>query len=139
MPLLTRLTVRTSLLYLVAALLPGVLLGLATPLPLPAAVRSLAPVYLHLFTVGWVTQLIVGIAYWMFPKGSAIRPRGYDALAWTSYFCLNAGLLLRAAAEPLHAATGRAGWGLVLVLAAALQWLAALAFVVNTWPRVRGR
>lgn len=139
MPLLTRFAVRTSLLYLVAALSLGLLLALEGSVALPVVVRSLAPVYFHLFMVGWVMQLIMGVAYWMFPKWSPTRPRGYERLAWTSYVGLNAGLLLRAAAEPAQAATGRPGWGLLLAVAAVLQWIAALAFVVNTWPRVQGR
>ena len=65
MPPITRLFVRASLLYLVAALLAGVLLALRSIVALPSIVGGLTPVYFHLFMVGWVTQLIVGVAYWM--------------------------------------------------------------------------
>jgi hypothetical protein len=36
------------------------------------------PVYLHLFMIGWVTQMIFGVAYWMFPRVSKENPRGWD-------------------------------------------------------------
>jgi hypothetical protein len=135
-PRVTRWLVRAALLYLVAALA----LGIAMQLPAAASIPALAavwPTYLHLLVVGWLTQLIFGVAYWMFPRYSAEQPRGSEALAWATFGLLNAGLLLRAFAEPWRAVSGR-GDG-VLVVAGALQAFAALAFTANTWPRVRER
>lgn len=137
MPPLTRLFIKTSLVYLVAALGAGLLLALRPLLPLPAFVDGLTPVYFHLFMVGWVMQIIVGVAYWMFPKWSKLLPRGHDALALATYWLLNAGLLLRIVAEPAQTVSAWPGWGWLIVLAATLQWLAGLAFVANTWPRVK--
>jgi cbb3-type cytochrome oxidase subunit 1 len=137
MPPITRLFVKTSLLYLVAALLAGVLLALRSLVALPPIVSGLTPVYFHLFMVGRVTQIIAGVAYWMFPKWSRTRPRGYDALALATYWLLNIGLLLRVVAEPAQTVSTWPGWGWLIVAAALLQWLAGMAFVVNTWPRVK--
>lgn len=136
MPTLTRWMVRTSLLYLVLALLAGVwqALGPLVGAPLP----GLFPVYFHLLVVGWLTLLIFGVAHWMFPKYSREQPRGREWLGWLVYALLNLGLLLRVVAEPLH--TGSGGlWGWALVASALLQWLAGLLFVVNAWPRVKER
>ena len=137
MPPITRLFVKTSLLYLVAALLAGVLLALRSLVALPPIVSGLTPVYFHLFMVGWVTQIIAGVAYWMFPKWSRTRPRGYDALALATFWLLNIGLLLRVVAEPAQTVSAWPGWGWLIVTAALLQWLAGMAFVANTWPRVK--
>ena len=137
MPPITRLFVKTSLLYLVAALLAGVLLALRSTLDLPAIAGGLTPVYFHLFMVGWVTQIIAGVAYWMFPKWSRERPRGYDGLAWATFWLLNVGLLLRVVAEPAQTVNAWPGWGWLIVAAALLQWLGGIAFVINTWPRVK--
>ena len=137
MPPITRLFVKTSLLYLVAALLAGVLLALRSTLDLPAIAGGLTPVYFHLFMVGWVTQIIAGVAYWMFPKRSRERPRGYDGLAWATFWLLNVGLLLRVVAEPAQTVNAWPGWGWLIVAAALLQWLGGIAFVINTWPRVK--
>ena len=137
MPPITRVYVKTALAYFVLALLVGVLTAIR---PLAAAVpyvAALSPVYFHLFMVGWVTQLIAGVAYWMFPKFTRERPRGYDSLAWATYWLLNVGLLLRVLAEPMQAVNPQAVWGWLIVLAAVLQWLGGLAFVANTWPRVK--
>lgn len=137
MPPFTRLFVKTSFIYLAAALLVGVLLALRPVLEMPAIVGGLTPVYFHLFMVGWVTQLIAGVAYWMFPKQSRQLPRGHDALALATYALLNTGLLLRIVGEPAQSVSVWPGWGWVVVLAALLQWLGGLAFVANTWPRVK--
>ena len=139
MPLVTRFFVRSGLLYLVAALFVGLLLVSQAPLGLPSWVAILTPVYFHLFLVGWVTQLIIGVAYWMFPKWRRARPRGSDLLAWACYGLLNLGLLIRVIAEPLQSLRPTPLWGWLLVLAALLQWLGGLALVLNTWPRVKER
>jgi hypothetical protein len=139
MPTLTRWYIRSSLLYLLAALLLGAALALGGPLALPAWLAGWTPVYFHLFMLGWVTQLIFGVVFWMFPKASPERPSGSHRLGWLSYAALNLGLLLRAAAEPMLAASDQPIWRWGLALSATLQWLAGLAFVANTWPRVRGR
>lgn len=124
------------MLYLVAALALGIAMQAQFAAQLPL-MRAIWPAYLHLLVLGWLTQLIFGVAYWMFPRYSAEQPRGSERLGWAAFALLNSGLILRAIAEPWHAVSGRGGP--VLVIAAALQMLAGLAFVANTWPRVRER
>ena len=137
MPALTRWFVKSALAYLIGALLLGVAVALPAVLPVPPAVRALAPVYFHFFMVGWVGQLIFGVVYWMFPRYAKEKPRGSEPLGWATYGLLNLGLLLRAVAEPLHALQPAPGWGWLLALSAVLQWLAGMAFVLNTWGRIR--
>lgn len=138
MPTLTRVFVKTSLLYLLVGLLAGVTLALRGLRSLPPLLNALTPVYFHLLMLGWIAQLIFGVVYWMFPKYTKEEPRGKEWLAWTVYGLLNAGLLLRVVAEPAQAVYG-GFWGPVLALAALLQWLAGIGFVLNTWPRVKER
>jgi cbb3-type cytochrome oxidase subunit 1 len=137
MPPLTRWFIKSSLVYLIAALITGVTLAMQAPLHLPPAIRSLMPVYLHLFMVGWVAQFIFGVVYWMFPKYSKEKPRGSQELAWATYGLLNVGLILRAVGEPLQALRPEAGFGWLLALSAVLQWLGGMAFVINSWARVK--
>lgn len=138
MPTLTRWFLKTALLYLVAGLLLGAILSAGRLLSLPAIFDGTGPVYFHLFMVGWVTQLIFGVIYWLFPRYSKEQQRGPEWLSWTTYVLLNIGLLLRVVAEPLNSLRPGAIWGWLLTLSALLQWLAGLAFVVNTWPRIHG-
>jgi hypothetical protein len=103
MPTYTRWFIKSGLAYFVAALLLGVALAAPPILPVPPAVMAWGPVYFHLFMVGWVTQLIFGVVYWMFPRYTKDKPRGSEGLAIATYVFLNAGLVLRAVAEPVHA------------------------------------
>lgn len=144
MPPLTRLFVKTSLVYLLAALVVGLLLALRGVAALPPAVNALSPVYFHLLMLGWIAQLIFGIVYWMFPKYTKEQPRGNETVAWAVYWLLNVGLALRVIAEPLYTLRVLGPvpgdvWGWALAVSALLQWLAGMAFVANTWRRVKER
>jgi hypothetical protein len=139
MPPLARWFIKSALLNLVASLLVAVFLAVPRVGELSPALAALTPVYVHLFMVGWVTQMIFGVAYWMFPRYSAEAPRRSEALAVATYVTLNLGLGARAVAEPMLALRPGAAWSAVLIAAAALQWFAAVVFTVNTWARVKPR
>lgn len=130
MPLLTRTLIKTAMVYFSIALLLGILMAVR-------ASTGMFPVYIHFLVFGWLTQLIFGVIYWMFPKYSKQTPRGHESLGWITYGALNLGLVLRAIAEPIHAVQATQLSGLVLVLSAILQWLSGLTFVANTWARVK--
>jgi len=134
MPTLTRWFIKASLISLI--------LGLATGLwqQVPGvAIAGLSPVYLHLLTFGWLTQLIFGIAIWMFPVYSKEQPRGPAWLSWGTFVTLNAGLALRVVFEPLQGISPSNFGGWALVTAATLQWLAGVGFFANVRTRVRGK
>lgn len=138
MPKITRVYLKTSLIFLAA----GFLLGMLRALPvasLEVALRGSAAVYYHLLAVGWITQLIFGVAQWMFPRTSHEHRQGSHVLAWMTYALLNVGLLLRAIAEPRVLSGPGGEWGPVLGISALIQWTAGMLFIVDIWPRVRGR
>lgn len=125
MPPLTRWYIKFSLAYFVAALAAGVWQAAGGPV-------WLLPIYVHMLVVGWITGMIFGVAYWMFPKLSRDQPRGASWIAVATLALLHVGLLLRLAGESL-------GVGPLLVGSALAQWLAGVGFVVTTWPRVKER
>ena len=136
MPTLTRWYIRAGLIYLLTSFLLGVLLQW-TPAAAVPWLRAAWPTYLHILVVGWLTQLIFGVAYWLFPRYSAAAPRGSERLGWAGFLLLNLGLVLRIAGEPWAALGGDTA---PLLLGSALaQLLAGWAFVANTWPRLRER
>ncbi len=138
MPPLTRWFIKTSFIYLALALIAGLLLAFQVLLNLNLP-GGIFPVYIHLLVFGWLTQLIFGVIFWMFPKYSMERPHRNESLGWWTYVLLNAGLCLRAITEPVQSVQPNpvSGWG--LVVSAILQLSAGLAFVINTWGRVRER
>ena len=139
MPPLTRWFIKASMASLVLALLSRTAIAILPMLDMPAAAAALAPVFMHLFVWGWVTQMIFGVAYWMFPKYSKTSPHGNETLWLVIFWCFNIGLLLRVIGEPLHLLRPEALWAWLTAGAAILQWIAGMGFVVNTWPRVKER
>lgn len=134
-----RFFIRTALINLLAAFLIGGLVLINQGLEIDGRLAVLLPIFYHLLMVGWTTQLICGVAFWMFPPHSREHPRGNERLGWFTYGALNVGLLLRAIFEPLHTwlPDGWLGWP--LALSALLQVAAIIVFVIAIWPRVKGR
>lgn len=139
MPPLTRWFIKTAMVYFILALIAGLLLTTQGVWDDFFSSAWLFPAYIHLLVIGWLTMLIIGVVFWMFPKYSRDLPRRSERLGWASYILLNAGLMLRILSEPLSAGAGAPGslWGILLALAALLLWLGGMAFVINTWGRVK--
>lgn len=136
MPALSRWCLRAALAYLVCGMAMGSWMlilqarrGYGPGAPWPA-------LHAHLLLVGFLLLLIFGVAFWMFPRVAG-RRTGRDA-GWIAFALLNAGLLLRVVAEPLaDSGRGAAAWDVLLGAAAVLPALAAVAFAVAIWPRIR--
>ncbi len=138
MPKLTRWFIKTSFVYLGLALITGLWMAAASNFNLTMP-GGLFPVYIHLLVLGWLTQLVFGVIYWMFPKYSPDKPRGRESLGWWAYAFLNFGLLLRAIVEPLNSMQPNPVSGWMLVASAVIQFGAGLLFVINSWSRIRER
>lgn len=138
MPRTVRWFIKAAMVWFVLGLLSAfwLVLGQASDVP---TLPGLRPLYLHLIVVGWLTQLIFGVAYWMFPRFSTNSPRGNEKLGWVMFILLNTGLTLRAVGEPLVSSQTilLAGW--LLSLSALLQMSAGWLFVGLVWPRVKER
>jgi hypothetical protein len=138
-PRLTQWYLRSALIYLVLSLTIGLVLAANSMLGISPSLASLQPVFFHLFVVGWLTQLIFGVAYWMFPKYSRETPYRSVNLSRATFWLLNTGLLLRALSEPLFQPGSTPFLGYLLILSAGMQWIAGLFFAINTWGRVKTR
>ena len=129
MPTVTRWVLKTAMVWVALAMLAGVLMVW------PGATGLPYPTYLHLLTVGWLSNLIFGVAHWMFPRASAERPRGDERFAWAGWALLNGGLLLRVIGEGMRP-VGAANW---LLTAAIVQFGAVLVWALHLWPMVKER
>jgi hypothetical protein len=146
MPPIARSYVRAAFVYFVAAFVLGAVMMIDRWVNIGRWLKVVSVSQLHLLMVGWITQLAVGVAYWMFPrnlKESGLAPRGPDALAWIVLITLNVGLLLRFAVEPFYL-MGPQAWlvpqtwlGALLALSGVLQAIAAICFAWLVWTRIR--
>jgi len=136
MPKLARWYVKSAMIYLVLGAVLAAL-ALSNAAPLPRGLLALRPLAWHLLTFGWATQLIFGVAYWMFPHLSKQAPRGNERVLWAAFWALNAGLLLRAVGEPAVSLWPGALPPAILQAAAVLQVAAVWLFAAETWPRIK--
>jgi hypothetical protein len=134
MPAEARWFVKTSLVCLVLSSILGTMQFGWPALFEGAPPAWFRPLHLHLATVGWLINMVFGVALWMFPmpRGAAgdTRKRYPRGLAVTAYVAINLGLALRFVAEPL-------GMPLVGLASGMLQTAGILGVLSILWPRVR--
>jgi hypothetical protein len=140
MPPIARTFVKAAFVYFIAAFLLGALMMLDRWLNVSRWLKTVYLSQLHLLVVGWITQLAIGVAYWIFPrlrKEQSPEPRGSDRLAWIVLITLNVGLLMRFLFEPFYF-MGPEPWLAALVaLSGILQAVAAVGFGLLIWARIR--
>lgn len=139
MPVLSRWFIKTAFVYFALGMIMGMALLLQPVFGLPNAIQSLRPVYLHFIFIGWVTQLIMGVGYWMFPRYTREKPRGDVWLAWFVYAMLNLGMIFRTVGEPLIMLDPLGGMGWVVAAASTFLLFAGWGYIVLVWGRIKER
>ena len=131
MPTLSIVFIRTALVYFATAMSLGTLLLLQKALSLNARLWLLLPAHIEAILAGWLIQLILGVAYWMFPRFSRPPRRGHPALPWLAFIFLNAGIfqIILASYLPTLAWLPLAG--------RALQFAGEACFAYHLLPRIR--
>ncbi len=135
MPPLSRWLVKSGFLSLGLALLLELLLARPTSMLPGLSSAALHLGAIHLLTVGWLLQLICGVAFWMFPRHPSQPPRGDARPGWAALVLLNTGLALRLVGEAWRLGGNGPAWP--LELAALLQLGAVILLVRLLWPRIR--
>src|SRR5438874_5100629 len=137
MPTLSRYFLRGGLLCLALGMVPGgiILLQKGTG-RLPFA-WVLLPAHTYLVLIGGISQFTLGVCYWIFPRFDRGTSRGNTTLAWLSYAMLNAALGLVVFHLPIQVLCSATVANVAFAGAGILQSLAALAFVLHIWPRIR--
>lgn len=126
MPLISQFFLKTGFIWLIISLF---LFGYQS---VDTTVRIL---YHHTLGLGWVTQIIIGVAIWMFPRWSNELPKGPMWMWWTSYVTLNLGLLLRIISEYYYSHSVQV-FAPLLFVAGLLLWTSMILFVIVLWKRV---
>ena len=114
----------------------GSVLQLRKALGLAAWPYAAITLHTHLLTVGFLLNMVMGVAHWMFPRlpGATAAGAARDPLAWANLATLNLGLVLRVPGELGY---GEAWARRVLLVSAVLQALGAALFLLAIWKRVR--
>lgn len=130
MPVLSRWFIRASLVYLVLGLTLGGLLLANKGLGFyPAIWRSL-PAHIEFLFLGWMVQVVLGVAYWILPRLGGKAPRGIEWLAFLALGLLNLGIWL-SVAQAIFLVDGLALTGRIF------ESLGAVAFLLAVWQRVK--
>lgn len=134
MPKITRWFIKSGMIYFFM----GLLLAIVAEFPTIKTGSLLLPVYWHMIVIGWITQVIMGVSIWMFPRKKRDRRKEVSLSAKLAFWFLNTGLILRFLSEPfipffeddlLIVAT--------VLISSVLQVAAVLFFVMEIWPRVQ--
>jgi hypothetical protein len=91
------------------------------------------PAHHVLLINGWMVQLAMGVAYWIFPR-ILLSNRGRPQVAWAAFAVLQIGLALTIVSLV------QVWWppaSQLLAPGVVLHTVAVLLFVVHAWPRVR--
>ncbi|NIR45320.1 MAG: hypothetical protein GWN99_12955 [Gemmatimonadetes bacterium] len=131
MPRLSRWFVRAALLHMTVGFIIGALLLVDKGLNLESGAWRTLPAHVEMLVLGWIVQLTMGVAFWILPRFPEGPKRGNVAAAWLAFVALNAGVLSVVAGTTLGPMPG------YVLAGRSAEAIAAAAFVVHAWPRVK--
>jgi hypothetical protein len=129
MPRLSCWFIRTALLYLAVGITLGSLLLFHKGIPIYPLIWRFLPLHVEFLLFGWLVQLVMGVAFWIFPR--FWRSRGDEKPAWLAFGLINLGVWLAGAGLAL----GAPAW--LILIGRLAEAGAAAAFAWHAWPRVK--
>lgn len=119
--------VRTALLHFALGATAGAWRLAAVGEHWPSSGLPLRVLHVEVMLLGWVCQLALGVALWIFPFSRSVSG---DRRFWGAWAALNGGILL--------AVSGQwSGTSLLVVLGRAGEIGAAVLLIWGLWPRLR--
>lgn len=134
MPRLSQYFVRSALLCLALSLTVGGFILAAKGGAVTPIVWEWLPAHIALALNGWLIQLALGVAYWIFPRILGAN-RGRPQWAWASFSVFQVGtvLVIISLLQPWWAAAYQ-----LLAVGVILHAISIGLFAVHAFPRVRG-
>ena len=130
MPPLSRLFIRAAFVNLLAGATIGALILAHKGIFIHPAMWSWLPAHIELLLIGWIVQLILGMAFWIAPRFWKRPRRGNETGAKVALLLINAGVWL----VVLQALSGGAIW--LLHAGRLLEVGAVIAFSLHLWRRI---
>lgn len=134
---LVRRYVKTALVFFLLGLALGFWILFLQFWGSPGALGYLITAHTHLILFGFVIMLIMGVAYWMFPRPAKDDYRYSPNLAEVNYWLITLGTSIRAGGEVYMYIIGERYATYAVAAGSTLQLLAGLVFAYNIWTRVR--
>lgn len=129
MPLISRILIKASLIYLILGLLMGVLMLINKSIFLSPVFWFMIPAHIEIMIFGWIIQFTIGVAYWILPRFLGDKGRGSFKLAILMPILLNVGILLVMISDLM-------AWNGVALTGRLFELLTVLIFIGLHWKRV---
>jgi len=129
MPRLSFLFIRASLVYLTLGCTFGGLILANKSVPFAPVIWALLPAHIEFLLLGWLTQLAMGVAFWILPRFIGGAPRGDERWSWAAFALVNLGIAFTIAAPYL-------GIDRLSLAARILQAAGVAAFAAGNWRRI---
>lgn len=130
MPRLSVWFVRLSFVHLFLGLTYGGLILANKGVPFAPWTWSLLPAHIESLLLGWMAQLGMGVAFWIFPRFGTGAPRGNVRLAWLALILLNAGIVM-VGVQPFI------GGNWLPLAGRVLETCSILLFAAVSWKRIK--
>lgn len=135
MPLVPRLFIRTAFAWFAVGFIWAAAITLIKVADRTELRNAFITAHAHILLVGFFVNMVMGVAFWMFPRPPDRRMN--ETLATVAYALLNVGLLMRVSFEWAQEEYQDQIYGVLLGTSGVLQALGGLLFAFVIWPRVR--
>lgn len=135
MPLVPRLFIRTAFAWFAIGFIWAAAITLIKVADRTELRHAFITAHAHILLVGFFMNIVMGVAFWMFPRPPDRRMN--EPLAIAAYVLLNIGLLMRISFEWAQEEYQDQVYGALLGTSGVLQALGGLQFAFVIWPRVR--
>ncbi len=129
MPLVSRILIKASFIYLSVGLLLGVLMLINKAVFISPVFWFLIPAHIEVMIFGWIIQFTLGVAYWILPRYLEDKGRGSKPMAYLIPIFLNIGIVTMVSSDLLN-------WNGMKLTGRLFELMAVLTFVILHWKRV---
>ncbi len=129
--------IKTSLFFFLAGLALGTWILFLQFNGSDRPVGILISAHSHLILFGFIITLIMGVAYWMFPRPAKDDFRYSPSLTEINYWMITIGTIIRAGGEITLYFGGSTIAQVVMAVGAIMQLMAGVLFSWNIWTRIR--